>query len=90
MEVNIFQIKTSINFVLWFSYSVKCYTIEIMIILKIILFASSLVGAVIWMSYRASITSNLSVREHKIPFTSLAELADVDNYRFPIHNSVCF
>ena len=72
------------------SYSVRSYTIEMIIILKIILFASSLVGAVIWMSYRASITSNLSVREHKMPFTSLAELADVDNYRFSIHNYVCF
>ena len=49
---------------------------------KTILFASSLVGAVIWMSYRASITSNLSVREHRLPFSTLSELAANDDYRY--------
>ena len=62
--------------------SINLTIIESIITFKTILLASSLVGIVIWMSYRASITSHLSVREQKMPFTTLAELADNEHYRF--------
>ena len=50
--------------------------------LQVILFASSIVGTVIWMSYRASLASTLAVREFRLPFESLAELADNRDYRY--------
>lgn len=39
-------------------------------------------GTVIWMSYRASLASTLAVREFRLPFESLAELADNRDYRY--------
>ncbi len=37
-----------------------------------------MVGTVVWGSYRASLTSNLSIREYRKPFSSIAELAETD------------
>ena len=50
-------------------------------VIKIILFSSSMVGMVIWMSYRASLASTLAVRQFRLPFESVAELADNNDYR---------
>ena len=41
-----------------------------------------MVGTVIWMSYRASLASTLAVREFRLPFESVAELADNSDYRY--------
>ena len=41
---------------------------------KILLFSIFLVSNVIWMSYRASLTSELSNRTHKKPFSNLEDL----------------
>ncbi len=43
-----------------------------------LLFAYSLAGTVVWISYRASLTSNLSTREYKFPFSSMASLLETD------------
>ena len=45
---------------------------------KIWLFSIFLVGNVVWMSYRASLTSELSNRTHKKPFSNLEELLHSD------------
>lgn len=42
--------------------------------MKILLFLVCLAGNVIFMSYRAAMTSELSVRRDKLPFTNLEEL----------------
>ena len=46
--------------------------------LQIILFTCLLVGSVIWMAYRASLTSELSVRRVIKPFNSLESLLESD------------
>ena len=50
-------------------------------IAQVIVFASSVVGIVIWMSYRASLASRLAVRESVLPFKSISELAKNDDYK---------
>ncbi len=45
---------------------------------KVLLLGYSLVGTVVWGSYRASLTSNLSIREYRNPFSSIAQLAETD------------
>ena len=46
--------------------------------IQIILFTCLLVGSVIWMAYRASLTSELSVRRVSKPFDSLESLLESD------------
>ena len=46
--------------------------------LQIILFTCLLVGSVVWMAYRASLTSELSIRRVKKPFNSLESLLETD------------
>ena len=46
--------------------------------LQIILFTCLLVGSVIWMAYRASLTSELSIRRVIKPFNSLESLLESD------------
>ena len=46
--------------------------------LQIIVFTCLLVGSVIWMAYRASLTSELSVRRVIKPFNSLESLLESD------------
>ena len=46
--------------------------------LQIILFTCLLVGSVIWMAYRGSLTSELSVRRVIKPFNSLESLLESD------------
>ena len=45
---------------------------------QILLFNCLLVGSVIWMAYRASLTSELSVRKMKLPFNDLESLLASD------------
>ena len=45
---------------------------------QIVLFDSLLVGSVIWMAYRASFTSELSVTKLKLPFNDLESLSKTD------------
>ena len=45
---------------------------------KIIMFECLLVGSIIWMAYRASLTSELSVKKLKLPFNSLESLLTSD------------
>ena len=45
---------------------------------QIILFDCLLVGSVIWMAYRASFTSELSVTKLKLPFNDLESLSKTD------------
>ena len=45
---------------------------------QIILFTCLLAGSVIWMAYRASLTSKLSVKEVSKPFNSLESLLESD------------
>ena len=45
---------------------------------QIVLFDCLLVGSVIWMAYRASFTSELSVRKLKLPFNDLESLSKTD------------
>jgi hypothetical protein len=47
---------------------------------RIVLFDCLLVGSVIWMAYRASFTSELSVKKLKLPFNDLESLSKT-NYR---------
>ena len=47
---------------------------------QIVLFHCLLVGSVIWMAYRASFTSELSVRKLKLPFNDLESLSK-SNYK---------
>ena len=47
---------------------------------QIVLFHCLLVGSVIWMAYRASFTSELSVRKLKFPFNDLESLSKT-NYK---------
>ena len=49
---------------------------------KVILFSSSMVGVVIWMSYRASLASRLAITEYHLPFKSISGLADNGEYRY--------
>ena len=49
---------------------------------KVILFSSSMVGVVIWMSYRASLASMLAITEYYLPFESISGLADNGDYRY--------
>ena len=42
---------------------------------KIVLFDCLLVGSVVWMAYRASFTSELSVKKLKLPFNDLESLS---------------
>ena len=56
------------------SFVHKSFTIQI------ILFTCLLVGSVIWMAYRASLTSELSVRRVSKPFDSLESLLE-SNYK---------
>ena len=46
--------------------------------IQIVLFTCLLVGSVIWMAYRASLTSELSVRRVSKPFDSLESLLESD------------
>ena len=46
--------------------------------LQIILFTCLLVGSIIWMAYRGSLTSELSVRRVSKPFDSLESLLESD------------
>ncbi len=48
----------------------------------ILLFGFALTGTVVWGSYRASLTSLLSVREYRLPFSNLNELAFNADYRY--------
>ena len=45
---------------------------------RIVLFDCLLVGSVIWMAYRASFTSELSVTKLKLPFNDLESLSKTD------------
>ena len=45
---------------------------------QIVLFDCLLVGSVIWMAYRASFTSELSVKKFKLPFNDLESLSETD------------
>ena len=45
---------------------------------RIVLFDCLLVGSVIWMAYRASLTSELSVAKLKLPFNDLGSLSKTD------------
>ena len=45
---------------------------------QIVLFDCLLVGSVIWMAYRASFTSELSVTKLKLPFNDLESLSQTD------------
>ena len=45
---------------------------------QILLFDCLLVGSVIWMAYRASFTSELSIRKLKLPFNDLESLLKSD------------
>ena len=45
---------------------------------KIIMFECLLVGSIIWMAYRASLTSELSVKKLKLPFNNLESLLASD------------
>ena len=54
------------------SFAHKSFTIQI------ILFTCLLVGSVIWMAYRASLTSELSVTRVSKPFDSLESLLESD------------
>ena len=45
---------------------------------RIVLFDCLLVGSVIWMAYRASFTSELSVTKLKLPFNDLESLSETD------------
>ena len=45
---------------------------------QIVLFDCLLVGSVIWMAYRASFTSELSVTKLKLPFNDLESLSETD------------
>ena len=45
---------------------------------QIVLFDCLLVGSVIWMAYRASLTSELSVAKLKLPFNDLESLSKTD------------
>ena len=45
---------------------------------QIVLFDSLLVGSVIWMAYKASFTSELSVTKLKLPFNDLESLSKTD------------
>ena len=45
---------------------------------KIIMFECLLVGSIIWMAYRASLTSELSIKKLKLPFNSLESLLASD------------
>ena len=47
-------------------------------IYRIVLFDCLLVGSVIWMAYRASFTSELSVTKLKLPFNDLESLSKTD------------
>ena len=47
-------------------------------IYRIVLFDCLLVGSVIWMAYRASLTSELSVAKLKLPFNDLESLSKTD------------
>ena len=47
---------------------------------KIIIFCCLLVGSIVWIAYRASIISELSVLKVKMPFDSLEDLSK-SNYR---------
>jgi hypothetical protein len=55
------------------NYSVPANTTH-----KIIMFECLLVGSIIWMAYRASLTSELSVKKMKLPFNSLESLLTSD------------
>ena len=48
---------------------------------QVMIFCIMLTGSIVWMAYRASITSELSVMRKKIPFTNLEELL-TSNYRY--------
>ena len=45
---------------------------------RIVLFDCLIVGSVIWMAYRASFTSELSVKKLKLPFNDLESLSKTD------------
>ena len=45
---------------------------------KIVMFECLLVGSLIWMAYRASLTSELSVKKLKLPFNNLESLLASD------------
>ena len=55
------------------NYSVPANTTH-----KIVMFECLLVGSLIWMAYRASLTSELSVKKLKLPFNSLESLLTSD------------
>lgn len=46
--------------------------------ISVMMFAMALVGTVFWISYRAGLTSGLSVEIIKPPFTTLEEFYDSD------------
>ena len=52
---------------------------------KWIIFVCLLAGNILWITYRASLTSKLSVDKKELPFTSLNDLPD-SGYRY-IHKS---
>ena len=55
------------------NYSVPANTTH-----KIVMFECLLVGSLIWMAYRASLTSELSVKKLKLPFNNLESLLASD------------
>jgi hypothetical protein len=45
---------------------------------RFVIFTSLLTGTVVWISYRASLTSELSVAKTKLPFNDLESLSRTD------------
>jgi hypothetical protein len=51
-----------------------------------VIFTSLLAGTVVWISYRASLTSELSVAKKKLPFNDLESLSNTD-YRLTTYTA---
>lgn len=49
---------------------------------KLVMFLCLLLGSLIWMFYRSSLTSELSIIKTKLPFTDLYSLHSRSDYRF--------
>jgi hypothetical protein len=51
---------------------------------RCVIFTSLLAGTVVWISYRASLTSDLSAAKMKLPFNDMESLSNTD-YRLTTH-----
>ena len=75
------QVFTTMNFLtnLWVAIKAnaggKPSKLQKNMVHRIVLFDCLLVGSVIWMAYRASFTSELSVKKLKLPFNDLESLS---------------